>query len=55
MSYEMMTEAVGIIDGQCETEASGGITKETIKQVADMWSRFHFRWRTHSLHQKHGY
>lgn len=35
MSYEMMTEAVGIINGQCETEASGGITLETIREVAE--------------------
>lgn len=35
MSYEMMEEAVGIIDGQAETEASGGITKETVRRVAE--------------------
>ncbi|MGB0521383.1 MAG: carboxylating nicotinate-nucleotide diphosphorylase [Flammeovirgaceae bacterium] len=35
MSYEMMKEAVGIINGQCETEASGGITLETIRDVAE--------------------
>lgn len=35
MSYDMMKEAVGIINGQCETEASGGITLETIREVAE--------------------
>lgn len=35
MSYSMMKEAVGIINGQCKTEASGGITLETIREVAD--------------------
>jgi nicotinate-nucleotide pyrophosphorylase (carboxylating) len=34
MSVEMMREAVQIIGGQCETEASGGITHETIFNVA---------------------
>ncbi len=34
MSPELMKEAVAIIKGKCETEASGGITKETIKAVA---------------------
>ena len=35
MSNEEMKEAVGIIDGHSETEASGGITEETIKAVAE--------------------
>ena len=34
MSVEMMTEAVQMIDGRCETEASGGITEETIAAIA---------------------
>ncbi|MBD8491098.1 carboxylating nicotinate-nucleotide diphosphorylase [Echinicola sp. CAU 1574] len=35
MSYEMMREAVKIIDGAVPTEASGGITEETLKNVAE--------------------
>ncbi|WP_200975365.1 carboxylating nicotinate-nucleotide diphosphorylase [Echinicola sp. 20G] len=35
MSYEMMREAVKIIDGAVPTEASGGITEETLKHVAE--------------------
>ncbi len=34
MLPELIKEAVAIIKGKCETEASGGITKETIKAVA---------------------
>ena len=34
MSNEMMREAVEIIDGRAKTEASGGITLETIAEVA---------------------
>ena len=34
MSNEMMREAVKIIDGRAKTEASGGITLETIAEVA---------------------
>ena len=34
MSNEMMREAVRIIDGRAKTEASGGITLETIAEVA---------------------
>jgi len=35
MSLEMMKEAVQLINGRCKTEASGGITEETLRQVAD--------------------
>lgn len=35
MSLEMMREAVKMIDGKYEVEASGGITIETIKDVAE--------------------
>ena len=35
MNYDMMKEAVAIIGDQCQTEASGGITLETIKPVAE--------------------
>ncbi len=35
MSVEMMTEAVKLINKRCETEASGGITEETIAAVAE--------------------
>lgn len=34
MSPKLMQEAVAMINGKCETEASGGITKETIHEVA---------------------
>ncbi|MDN5202011.1 carboxylating nicotinate-nucleotide diphosphorylase [Fulvivirgaceae bacterium BMA10] len=35
MSVEIMREAVALINGRCETEASGGITEETITEVAE--------------------
>ncbi|GGF28658.1 carboxylating nicotinate-nucleotide diphosphorylase [Echinicola rosea] len=35
MGYDMMREAVALIDGQMLTEASGGITEETLKNVAE--------------------
>ncbi len=35
MSVNEMAEAVAIIDGRAETEASGGITEETIAEVAE--------------------
>ncbi len=35
MSNEEMREAVTLIDGRSETEASGGITESTIKEVAE--------------------
>ena len=35
MSIDMMTEAVGIVGSTCLTEASGGITEETIRSVAE--------------------
>ena len=35
MTNETMREAVRIIDGKAKTEASGGITNETIRAVAE--------------------
>lgn len=35
MSLEEMRKAVKIIDGKCKTEASGGITLETLREVAE--------------------
>jgi nicotinate-nucleotide pyrophosphorylase (carboxylating) len=35
MSIEQMREAVALIGGRCHTEASGGITEETIRKVAE--------------------
>lgn len=35
MSPQLMKEAVGIINGQCKTEASGGITELTLRDVAE--------------------
>ena len=35
MSPALMTEMVELIDGRFETEASGGITEETIREVAE--------------------
>ncbi len=35
MSTDMMKEAVTIINGKCETEASGGITEDTISAIAE--------------------
>lgn len=34
MDVETMTKAVALIDGNCESEASGGITREMLKDVA---------------------
>ncbi len=34
-SPELMREAVGLVNGQCDTEASGGITEETILSYAE--------------------
>jgi nicotinate-nucleotide pyrophosphorylase (carboxylating) len=34
MDYTTMREAVNLIDGRFETEASGGITEETLEAVA---------------------
>ena len=35
MDYATMRKAVAIIDGKFETEASGGITEETLAEVAE--------------------
>lgn len=35
MSNEMMREAVALIDGKAETEASGGITLERVRDIAE--------------------
>ncbi|MCB9202515.1 MAG: carboxylating nicotinate-nucleotide diphosphorylase [Flavobacteriales bacterium] len=35
MNYETMKKAVAIIDKQCETEASGGITEKNLRQVSE--------------------
>ena len=35
MSLKDMTEAVRRVNGKCKTEASGGITEETISSVAE--------------------
>ncbi|MGB4973486.1 MAG: carboxylating nicotinate-nucleotide diphosphorylase, partial [Cyclobacteriaceae bacterium] len=35
MSPQLMKEAVAIINGQCKTEASGGITELTLRDVAE--------------------
>lgn len=35
MTYSMMKDAVSMINGQAETEASGGITIENLREVAD--------------------
>lgn len=36
MSYDMLKEAVALIDGRAETEISGNVTKENIKQYIDL-------------------
>ena len=35
MDLSMMKEAVKIVDNQCETEASGGIKREQLKDIAN--------------------
>lgn len=35
MTPEMMREAVEMINGRCQAEASGGITEKTIKEIAE--------------------
>nr|HPI79456.1 nicotinate-nucleotide diphosphorylase (carboxylating) [Cyclobacteriaceae bacterium] len=34
MAPSVMKEAVAMIDGRCKTEASGGITESTLREVA---------------------
>lgn len=36
MSHDMMKEAIEIIDGRAETECSGNVTKENIKNIIDL-------------------
>lgn len=36
MSHDMMQEAIKIIDGRAETECSGNVTKENIKNIIDL-------------------
>ena len=36
MSPEMMAEAIRIIDGRAETECSGNVTKERLKEIAEI-------------------
>lgn len=40
MKPENLKEAVGLIRGRCETEASGGITEDTIREVAETGVNF---------------
>jgi nicotinate-nucleotide pyrophosphorylase (carboxylating) len=40
MDYETMREAVKLIAGKCRTEASGGITENTIRKVAECGVNF---------------
>ncbi|GJM59583.1 carboxylating nicotinate-nucleotide diphosphorylase [Persicobacter diffluens] len=35
MQPDMMREAIALIDGKCQTEASGGITEENIREMAE--------------------
>lgn len=35
MSGDELREAVGIVDGRCKTEASGGVTLETVRAIAE--------------------
>ena len=34
MSYDQIREAIELIDGRSETEASGGVTLETVREIA---------------------
>ena len=34
MTVAMMRKAVKLIDGRCETEASGGVTRAMLKEIA---------------------
>jgi len=34
MDTQTMTRAVQLVNGKCETEASGGITRDMLKEVA---------------------
>jgi len=34
MDVKTMKEAVELIDGKCESEASGGITRDQLKEIA---------------------
>lgn len=36
MSYDMMREAIELIDGRAETECSGNVTRENVKKLIDL-------------------
>jgi nicotinate-nucleotide pyrophosphorylase (carboxylating) len=40
MSCDQIREAVGLIDSRSETEASGGVTLETILEIAETGVNF---------------
>lgn len=50
MSPEVLREAVSLCKGECQTEASGGISPETVKAVAETGVNFiAMGWLTHSV------
>ena len=49
MSLEQLREAVAITAGRAELEASGGVTLETVRAVAETGDRLHQHRRSHSL------
>jgi nicotinate-nucleotide pyrophosphorylase (carboxylating) len=52
MDLEMLREAVGMIGGEMETEASGGVTIETVRAIAETGVDFiSVGWITHSAPQ----
>jgi nicotinate-nucleotide pyrophosphorylase (carboxylating) len=52
MDLETLREAVGMIGGEMETEASGGVTIETVRAIAETGVDFiSVGWITHSAPQ----
>jgi nicotinate-nucleotide pyrophosphorylase (carboxylating) len=52
MSLEMLRKAVGMVDGAMETEASGGVTLETVRAIAESGVDYiSVGWITHSAPQ----
>jgi nicotinate-nucleotide pyrophosphorylase (carboxylating) len=48
-TVEQMKEAVLLVSGAYETEASGGINLETVTHYAETRSRFYIRWGTYAF------
>lgn len=45
-------KAVEMIGGRFETESSGGITFDTLRDLCRMWRGLYFRWCPHSFGER---